>query len=219
MVRSLHWGREGCSIYPLKLEFLNIILQFDPETSVTALCVNYDSQHHAHFSLLQLLKQHIFVWSQFTERNKKLTKIMLAILLTPKLIGACICSTRETAFSLSPLNFPGQAMVTQSINSAFSHGSWGDYLQPQGSTEVWPDRELLNNWEAQNYLPSAWSSGSEQTEGKARVEGCHGTGVLTQYLRHTSHSPSLASALSWGTPCCDVETCFWWQTEKRQNFV
>lgn len=48
---------------------------------------------------------------------------MLAILLTPKLIGACICLTREIAFSLSPLNFPGQAMVTQSINSLSPTGA------------------------------------------------------------------------------------------------
>ena len=51
----------GCSVYPLKLKFLSIILQFDPETSVMALRIKHDSQHHAHFSLLQSLNQHIFV--------------------------------------------------------------------------------------------------------------------------------------------------------------
>lgn len=35
-----------------------------------ALHINRDNQHHAHFSLLQSLNQHIFTWSQFTERNK-----------------------------------------------------------------------------------------------------------------------------------------------------
>lgn len=40
---------------------------------------------------------------------------------------------------------------------------------------------------------------------------------LHQYLHHTCHSPSPASALSWGTLCCDAETCFWGQTEERQN--
>lgn len=50
----------GCCVYPLKLKFLSVILQFDTKTSVMAPGINHDSQHHAHISLLQSLNQHIF---------------------------------------------------------------------------------------------------------------------------------------------------------------
>lgn len=33
----------GCSVFALKLEFLSMILQFDPKTSVTAPHINHDS--------------------------------------------------------------------------------------------------------------------------------------------------------------------------------
>lgn len=88
---------------------------------------------------------------------------------------------------LSPLNFSGHPMITQSIeshSSTFSHRSWGDNLQWQESTEVWPG-QLLNDGEAQNYLPSSWGNGSEQTErswGSADVTAQEAPPVLTSYL-------------------------------------
>lgn len=90
---------------------------------------------------------------------------MLAVSLTKKLKCLYLFG-KWKSFFLSPLNFPGQPMITQSIeshSSTFSHRSWGDNLQCQESTEVWPS-QLLNDGEAQNYLPSAWGNGSEQTE-------------------------------------------------------
>lgn len=130
---------------------------------------------------------------------------------------------KGTSLFFTSLEFPqaayGHTEHRRIHSSAFSHGSWGGNLQSQGSTEVWPDHLLLNDWEPQNCLPGTWGNGSEQTEEKLRLRGCQGTEVLTQYLHHTSHSPSLASAPSWGTPCCDAGTGFWWQTEERQKFV
>lgn len=125
--------------------------------------------------------------------------IKLAIFLIKKLKCLYLFGKGKSFFFLSPLNFPGQPMITQSIeshSSIFSHRSWGDNLE---STEVWPG-QLLKDGETQNYLPSAWGNGSEQTErscGSAVVTAPEASPVLTSYfsLAQSSQCSLLGNSL------------------------